>query len=491
MLPTSRTLHRKALTAALLSVLTLPAYAGVNCQLVDASGAPLPLDSTATGDQALACGTNANASSTGSTALGSWVDVDGDGLVDANEVTWGKGVNATAVGAAAQALGANSTAIGVRALTVSDGSVAIGNQAGAVHAGSATTTTSLYTQGSPQQQTSTTIATTPSGSSVNAVAMGSGALANGSNNIALGTGSRVRAINGSVTVSQDASGVITKIETRNETPAQNSIAMGNNATVNGNGSIALGSGATVTGDKGNQTSFVSDWGGSFAQLTAVESAVNSIAIGNGATSKGNNNVVIGAGAATGGDTLYTPFSPNWLPDQNSTVIGAGAQSVRTNGTAIGYTSIAYSPYSSALGYMSYALGTGSVAVGGWLDWGQAFGSAPRGPGNISNAYGKAFATSLGTAAFGSGTYAFGNYATALGPAASTGDRDTENPGPTSVIRNYDSTDAKVVSGSFAGGFFAQAAGRSSVAVGREATAADADAIARVGRDSCKNGPKVS
>src|SRR5262245_13105322 len=54
-------LKRHVLTAALLSSLALPAYAGVNCQIVDASGNVLTLDSSAPGAEALACGPDAKA----------------------------------------------------------------------------------------------------------------------------------------------------------------------------------------------------------------------------------------------------------------------------------------------------------------------------------------------------------------------------------------------------------------------------------------------
>ncbi|HEY5780421.1 MAG TPA: hypothetical protein VIT66_00940, partial [Lysobacter sp.] len=109
-LPHLHRLHRHALTAALLSALSMPVYAGTNCQLVDAAGAPVAVDSSAPGAEALACGPDAKANGAGSTAvgdettatgnnttaLGSWIDLDGDGLVDANEITWANGDNATA-----------------------------------------------------------------------------------------------------------------------------------------------------------------------------------------------------------------------------------------------------------------------------------------------------------------------------------------------------------------------------------------------------------
>jgi hypothetical protein len=124
-------MQRRVLTLALLSVMAVPAYAGVNCQLVDQStGLPLPIDSTSPGSDSLACGPRAKAvgnrsvsegdetTATGdnTTAIGSWIDLDGDGLVDANEITWANGTNATAIGAASQALGAGAVAVGVQSV---------------------------------------------------------------------------------------------------------------------------------------------------------------------------------------------------------------------------------------------------------------------------------------------------------------------------------------------------------------------------------------
>jgi len=63
-------LQRRLLTVALLSALTSPVYAGVNCQLVDDTGAAVPVDSTAPGAEALACGPDAKANGDGATAVG-------------------------------------------------------------------------------------------------------------------------------------------------------------------------------------------------------------------------------------------------------------------------------------------------------------------------------------------------------------------------------------------------------------------------------------
>ena len=57
----SNTLQRRSLTVALLSAMAFPAFAGTNCQLLDNTGAPLPLDSNSPGVDSLACGPRAKA----------------------------------------------------------------------------------------------------------------------------------------------------------------------------------------------------------------------------------------------------------------------------------------------------------------------------------------------------------------------------------------------------------------------------------------------
>src|SRR6478672_2463423 len=165
-------LQRRMLTLALLSALSMPVYAGTNCQLVDeATGLALPVDSSAPGTDALACGPRAKANGTGAvaegaettatgnnaTAVGSWVDLDGDGLVDPDEITWASGDNATAIGAASQAFGTNAVAVGVRAVANLDNSVALGNQS-QTQAETTTTVDTFSDDGSPETVTTTSIA---------------------------------------------------------------------------------------------------------------------------------------------------------------------------------------------------------------------------------------------------------------------------------------------------------------------------------------------
>lgn len=110
--------RRRALSVALLSALALPVHAGVNCQLFDADGNPVPVDSTAPGTGAVACGTNADASGDQSTAIGTEAEATA--------------MNATAIGAKAKASAAEATAFGAEAIAGGLYSAAFGAHAQAM-----------------------------------------------------------------------------------------------------------------------------------------------------------------------------------------------------------------------------------------------------------------------------------------------------------------------------------------------------------------------
>jgi len=511
-LPPARRLNRRALTVALLSAMSFPAFAaaGTHCQLVDDTGTPVAIDPTATGADALACGPGAkaggdaataigdqsSASGKNATAVGSWVDVDGDGLVDADEITWAGAANATAIGAAAQARGAGAVAIGLRSVAVQDNSIALGNiaQTQALK----TTTTQTTVQGTPNTVTTTTASTAATGTSTGSLAIGNQARANGGDNIAMGTGATTELVTQTLSMSTTA-GVSTLVSTSVANTEQNAVAIGSNARANGNGAIVIGAGATAEARIAN---VLTGFGGT-GLWYSVGPATNSTVIGTGARSQGTNNVVIGAGAATSGDDVLLAFDPvTGLPakdpvtgyavygtaykDENSTLVGVGATSVRGWGSAFGYNAVAYGNKSTAIGNYSYAIGPSSTAIGGFLDFNPALGAASLKP-RFSSAYGRAFASGYGAQSLGSGAYAWGNYDAAVGPAAVTSDRDSDHPTPDGVLTgSYTGLDASVLNGSASLGFRASASGHQSISVGALSYAADAYAIA-VGQSSVAYG----
>ena len=498
-MPSARALPRRALTLALLSAMTFPALAaGTHCQLVDDAGNPLPVDTTATGTDALACGPGVQATGANSTAVGSWVDIDGDGLVDADEVTWAGAANATAIGAAAQAGAAGAVAIGLRAVAVQDDSVALGTQAQTQ--AQQTTTTKTTVGSTPSDATSSSVAGTAAatGTFSGSLAIGSQARANGSNNIAMGTGAVTEQVSETLAMTT-TNGVSTLVSTQVAGPEQDAMALGTGARANGDGTIVIGSGATAEGKVANVlTGF-----GNTNLWYSVAPATNSTVIGTNARSQGINNVVIGANATTLGGAVLLAFDPvTGLPakdpdtgyavygtaykDENSTLVGVGATSVRGWGSAFGYNAVAYGNKSTAIGNYAYAIGPSSTAIGGFLDYNPALGGYSRNPA-FSSAYGRAFASGYGAQSLGSAAYAWGNYDAAVGPAASTGDRDTDHITADGLTTGqYGSLDQTLVNGSASLGFYANAGGHQSISIGALSTAHDAYAIA-IGQEAVAYG----
>lgn len=477
----SCSLRRKILTVSLLSALAAPAaWAGDVCQL---AGKPDGGGATAVGDGSLACGEAARAAGAGAVAVGSWTDLNGNGVVDAGEVTLASAQGAVAIGPAAQALSLNSVAIGHRAIAVPSGAVAIG-QSSAV---TSMETVSTYTVVNEERSDETIISEGPaSGNFEGGVAIGRNNRSNGSRNIVLGDGAIAEKVSNTATIDDSGAELVTTYRTTRG-PQINSIAIGTNAIASGDDAIVIGTGAQayhVVGEvmRGQKNNYA---------VYSVAPTVNSIVIGKEAVSRGSNNVVIGGGAQTTGDTILMLRDELGIPildengfeqflpiarDENSTIIGVDSSAVQGWGSAFGHRASAYGRMSTALGVYSFAVGQGSTAVGGYLDWSASLGS-PVGPNPGGGIYGRSIALGIGSQSFGSAAYTWGNYDTAVGPAAATGDRSFLTP---EFIGN--SVDEKVVNGSTAVGFRAQAEGRSSTAVGLRSFAALEYAVA-VGADS--------
>src|SRR5690606_11806928 len=104
-------LHCVRLLAA-ATLIPLSVHAGEICLSEDSDGLPVPVSSTADGDNALACGTVNNATGYGSTAVGS-----------ANEVT---GEFSVAVGTSNEVNGEVSSALGGFNIVSGDYNLAVG-----------------------------------------------------------------------------------------------------------------------------------------------------------------------------------------------------------------------------------------------------------------------------------------------------------------------------------------------------------------------------
>ena len=382
-------------------------------------------------------------------------------------------------------------AIGLQSVATLDNSVAMGNQAQTQ--AQRTTTTKTTVQGPPKVETTTASTTPAAGNNTDSIAVGNAARTNGANNLALGTGATTEMVIGGISSSTSA-GVTTMVQTDLAGPVQNAMAIGNGARANGNGAIVMGANARAEA-KVSQVVVVN---GEAWVYNTVGPATNSVVIGTSAASQGTNNVVIGQGAQTQGDTLlpkvtedghyvYDPVTglqqyEAVLKDINSTVVGAGAASVKGTGTALGFQAWAYGNRSTAVGTNTYSVGPGSTAIGSYVDYGVAFGAAARPNAGISP-YGRSVALGYGSQSMGGGAYSWGNYDVALGVGSKTGDRDTDHPNAAQqVTAQYQSVDGVLINGSAALGFVANADGHRSVAVGVMSQAHDAMSIA-IGSES--------
>ena len=203
----------------------------------------LRADAKANGDGSTAIGDETTATGKNTTAVGSWIDLDADGLVDPNEITWANGDNATAIGAAAQALGKASTVLGVRAVANLDNSVAIGNQAQTQAVGTSTVTTR---EGAARTGTGTVVTTNPStslpASGSNSIAMGNQARVNGNNSIVIGPSASAEKISNSFSVAASPLGS-KETQTTTVGTVSNTVVIGNASRANGDGITVIGAGA--------------------------------------------------------------------------------------------------------------------------------------------------------------------------------------------------------------------------------------------------------
>lgn len=469
------------LSVVILGVLASFSASAVTCQLIDSDGKPI-VQPTTTGKHSFSCGLGAVSEGVGGLAVGTWVDKNGNGIVDDDELTIAKGEGAVSLGAAAKALAADSVAIGAGALADGKGSVSLG--AGA-KSSAETRIEEVVVEGDEEKASRLLSKVSQPALAEQNLAAGQGAKANGQRNIVLGVGALAEAVEGSVTL--DDSGANPRYTFKNTSkPQKDSVAIGTGSRANGDGIIVIGEGAVAEAQVANVLR-----GKKETYLVYTKGvATNSIVVGAKARSNGTDNVVIGSGANTGGDYQAQLLDDMGLPildkdghaiylpavrDKNSTVVGVGASSARGWGTALGFESSAYGYMATAIGVASFAIGESSTAVGSFLDWSQAFGTEARLPG--SSSYGRAVAFGIGAQSFGGAAHAWGNYDTAIGPAALTADRSFTEP---SFVGN--SADRKVINGSVAVGFRAEARGRSSVAVGLRSDAALEYAVA-IGNDT--------
>lgn len=263
----------------------------------------------------------------------------------------------------------------------------------------------------------TTTTTTDAKGGESSAAIGDGAKANGNQSVALGANAQVLNPTGTtVSTGSTAIGSGAKVDGGNDSIAlgtsatvntvSNAMALGSGATINKTAkeSIAIGKGA-VTGGVDKPIALTNGTTG----ILAAAGGVDSIAIGNGAVSEGNEALALGKGAkvtngATGGDSAATIVKTGSVAigdgatvansatsmaigngasiteGENTTVIGSSAKASQTKqalvagyqasadsnasgSIALGDNASTHSEHTTAIGYKAEAHNADSIAIG--------------------------------------------------------------------------------------------------------------------------------
>ncbi|ALN90760.1 YadA-like family protein [Lysobacter gummosus] len=198
------TLH-KTLIAAALTLATSSVWAGEACVLDDGAGNTGTEGATATGANAVACGTGATASGDSSSAIGVGSIASGTGASAIGSGSTASGEQSSAIGAGAtasadfsSAYGMGSTASGAGALVVGVGGTASGDQSAAFGTGANATGANSNAIGDGSTASAdfaTAVGSSSTASGQFSLAGGAGSSASGVNSVALGAQSSTTADN--------------------------------------------------------------------------------------------------------------------------------------------------------------------------------------------------------------------------------------------------------------------------------------------------------
>ena len=359
-----------------------------------------------TGSDSVALGGGSFVNSSESTALGGNTVVNNDNSVALGYDSNASQDNVVSVGHTATDTNADGTAYGSdltrRIVNVADGSsasdAATVGQTYVIQNGTNTTVTEAGTNSIGQHIYQMTVTT-------------DGQVTSGNTGIVTG-GTVYEALEarmGQITVQNDA---------------QNTVALGDNSSVSGDGAVAVGSGSSGTGVS---SVAVGD--------TSISSGEGSVAVGSEASASSEGAVALGSGSsANSGDS-----NTNAVAIGNNAQAGTDSAPV-SNVTAVGGGSTASADFGTAIGASSIASGTGASAIGQ--------GSA---------------ATSSDATAVGHGATATGTDSVALGGGSSVTGMESTAIGGNTVVNNYNSV---------ALGFGSNASTDNVVSVGHKATDKD-------------------
>ena len=291
-----------------------------------------------TGSDSVALGGGSSVNSSESTALGGNTVVNND-----NSVALGYGSNASqdnvvSVGHTATDTDADGTAYG------SDLTRRIVNVANGTSASDAATVGQTYVMQNGSNTTVTEAGTNAIGQKIYQMTVNTdGQVTSGNTGIVTG-GTVYDALEARI-------GAITV-----ENNAQNTVAVGDNSSVSGDGAVAVGTGSSSSGE-----------GSVAVGDTSSSTGQGSVAVGGTSSSAGEGSVAVGDTSNSSGDGSVAVGSNSKAESDNTVVIGTGSTVTGTdsdNSVAIGQQTNVTGSDSVALGGGSSVTGTDSTALGG-------------------------------------------------------------------------------------------------------------------------------
>ena len=292
----------------------------------DAAGKNNYLNDGATGNNALAAGVGATASSDDATAVGTYANATASQATAIGRSASASSYQDTAIGYNAGAHGTYATAVGSSASATSFQSTAIGYNAGA-HGSYATA-----------------LGNSANASSTNATALGASANASYENSTAVGASAKA------------TNNQATAIGSSAEATATYATALGNGASATNTYAVAIGADA-------NAPSYQATALGNGASATSSQAT----AIGTGAGARGSYATALGNGASAYSSYATALGSGATAQSSDDTAIGSSAKASNGDATALGYNAQATAPNATALGsgasayYHAIAIGAASAS----------------------------------------------------------------------------------------------------------------------------------
>ena len=301
----------------------------------DAAGKNNYLNDGATGNNALAAGVGATASSDDATAVGTYANATASQATAIGRSASASSYESTAIGYNAGAHGTSATALGDGASATSTQATAIGSGAGA-HGSYAI---AMGNGASASSYESTAVGNGASASSYESTAIGSGAYANSSYGIAIGNGASAQNGDYNIAIGKGASaqnGNGTALGYNAKTTAPNGTALGSGAsayyyaTALGNNATASSSYALAAGDGANAQEYQAIALG----YNAKSNVTGGAALGSGSTAYRESGQ---AGLDTVSGALSSSTDPAWKSTYGAISVGNFTRSddgktVTVNGT---------------------------------------------------------------------------------------------------------------------------------------------------------------